>query len=49
MDINAIQTLIDEDMQKVNQTILAQLDSDVTLINQLGYYIVQGGGNVFVL
>ncbi|MFD0966045.1 octaprenyl diphosphate synthase [Seminibacterium arietis] len=44
MDINAIQTLIDEDMQKVNQTILAQLDSDVTLINQLGYYIVQGGG-----
>lgn len=44
MDINAIQTLISEDMQKVNQTILAQLDSKVSLINQLGYYLIQSGG-----
>ncbi len=44
MDIHAIQTLISEDMQKVNATILAQLNSDVALINQLGYYIIQGGG-----
>lgn len=44
MDIKTIQTLIDADMQKVNETILAQLNSEVTLINQLGYYIIQSGG-----
>ncbi len=44
MDIHAIQALISGDMQKVNTTILAQLNSDVALINQLGYYIIQGGG-----
>lgn len=44
MDIKTIQALIDADMQKVNETILAQLNSEVTLINQLGYYIIQSGG-----
>ncbi|MDC2825765.1 octaprenyl diphosphate synthase [Rodentibacter pneumotropicus] len=44
MDIHAIQQLADPDMQKVNQNILAQLNSDVALINQLGFYIVQAGG-----
>lgn len=44
MDINAIQMLINEDMQKVNAKILAQLNSDVPLINQLGYYLIQSGG-----
>ena len=44
MDINQIQSLIEADMQKVNQEILAQLNSDVSLINQLGFYIIQGGG-----
>lgn len=44
MNINAIQSLIKTDMDKVNATILAQLNSDVALINQLGYYIVQSGG-----
>ena len=44
MDIKTIQTLIDADMQKVNEAILAQLNSEVTLINQLGYYIIQSGG-----
>lgn len=44
MDINAIQSLIKTDMDKVNATILAQLNSDVALINQLGYYIIQSGG-----
>ncbi len=31
-------------MAKVNETIQAQLNSDVSLINQLGFYIVSGGG-----
>ena len=44
MSIDAIQKLVDPDMQKVNQNILAQLNSDVPLIGQLGFYIVQGGG-----
>lgn len=31
-------------MAGVNAAILEQLNSDVQLINQLGYYIVSGGG-----
>ncbi|MFA0141031.1 octaprenyl diphosphate synthase [Vibrio kanaloae] len=44
MDFKAIQTLTANDMAKVNETIQAQLNSDVSLINQLGFYIVSGGG-----
>lgn len=44
MNIDAIQRLVHSDMQKTNETILAQLKSDVALINQLGYYIIQSGG-----
>ncbi|EGU41709.1 octaprenyl-diphosphate synthase [Vibrio ichthyoenteri ATCC 700023] len=44
MDFKAIQTLTADDMAKVNETIQAQLNSDVSLINQLGFYIVSGGG-----
>ena len=44
MDFTTIQALTADDMAKVNETIHAQLDSDVTLINQLGFYIVSGGG-----
>lgn len=44
MDIKAIQSLISDDMQKVNEKILAQLNSDVALINQLGFYIIHSGG-----
>lgn len=44
MDFKAIQSLTANDMAKVNETILAQLNSDVSLINQLGFYIVSGGG-----
>ncbi|WP_434997606.1 octaprenyl diphosphate synthase [Vibrio scophthalmi] len=44
MDFKAIQTLTASDMAKVNETIQAQLNSDVSLINQLGFYIVSGGG-----
>ena len=42
MDMHAIQALTDADMQKVNQAILAQINSDVPMVNQLGFYIVQG-------
>lgn len=44
MDFTTIQALTADDMAKVNETIHAQLNSDVTLINQLGFYIVSGGG-----
>lgn len=44
MDFKAIQALTASDMVKVNEIIQAQLNSEVTLINQLGFYIVSGGG-----
>lgn len=44
MDFKAIQALTANDMAKVNEIIQDQLKSDVTLINQLGFYIVSGGG-----
>ncbi|HBV75207.1 MULTISPECIES: octaprenyl diphosphate synthase [Vibrio] len=44
MDFKAIQALTADDMVKVNETIHAQLNSEVSLINQLGFYIVSGGG-----
>lgn len=45
--LEQIQALANEDMQAVNAEILAQLNSEVLLINQLGHYIIAGGGNVF--
>lgn len=44
MDFSAIQTLTSDDMAKVDKTIHAQLNSDVALINQLGFYIIGSGG-----
>lgn len=44
MDFHHIQSLIADDMAKVDNKILAQLSSDVALINQLGFYIISGGG-----
>lgn len=44
MDLNAIRQLADADMQAINQLIYKQLESDVALINQLGFYIINGGG-----
>ncbi len=44
MNLEQINELTAQDMAAVNQTILDQLNSDVSLINQLGYYIVSGGG-----
>lgn len=44
MDINAIRELAAPDMKAVNALIQQQVDSDVALINQLGFYIVNSGG-----
>jgi octaprenyl-diphosphate synthase len=44
MDINQIHSLAEKDMQGVNNLIQQQVNSDVALINQLGFYIVNSGG-----
>lgn len=44
MNLEQIIDLTEQDMAAVNATILEQLNSDVSLINQLGYYIISGGG-----
>lgn len=44
VNIKAIQALAQSDMTAVNDLIYDQLQSDVALINQLGIYIVNGGG-----
>lgn len=44
MDIQSIYALIKEDMAAVDQLIQQRLQSDVALINQLGYYIINSGG-----
>ncbi|ART79944.1 octaprenyl diphosphate synthase [Oceanisphaera avium] len=44
VDMNKIKQLTEQDMQSVNDLIGARLQSDVALINQLGFYIVSAGG-----
>ena len=44
MNIEEIRTLIDEDMQAVDELIIQRLASEVVLINQIGHYIVNSGG-----
>ncbi|WP_113907133.1 octaprenyl diphosphate synthase [Aliidiomarina celeris] len=44
MDLPAIRSLTEHDMNAVNQLITQQLQSDVVLINQLGFYIINSGG-----
>lgn len=44
MDQSAIQSLSQHDMAAVNDLINSQLRSDVVLINQLGFYIINSGG-----
>lgn len=44
MDIDHILGLAEPDMLAVNQLIQKQVSSDVSLINQLGFYIVNSGG-----
>jgi octaprenyl-diphosphate synthase len=39
-----IRTLIDDDFRAVDALIHSELNSEVALINQLGHYIVNGGG-----
>lgn len=44
MNTEQIKALAESDMQAVNKLIQQQVDSDVALINQLGFYIVNSGG-----
>lgn len=44
MDLNVIRQLAKDDMLEVNELIFKQLESDVALINQLGFYIINAGG-----
>jgi octaprenyl-diphosphate synthase len=44
MQLSQINQLAEQDMLAVNQLIQAQVNSDVSLINQLGFYIVNSGG-----
>ncbi|QLB21048.1 octaprenyl diphosphate synthase [Vespertiliibacter pulmonis] len=44
LTLEQISALAKTDMDAVDQAILAQLNSDVSLINQLGFYIISGGG-----
>jgi octaprenyl-diphosphate synthase len=44
MDLSEIQSLVKEDMEAVNDLIQRRLRSEVNLINQLGFYIVNSGG-----
>ncbi|MBN3190363.1 octaprenyl diphosphate synthase [Pectobacterium brasiliense] len=44
MNLEQITALTAQDMAAVNNVILEQLNSDVVLINQLGHYIISGGG-----
>jgi octaprenyl-diphosphate synthase len=44
MDLTKIKALSEPDMLAVNQLIQEQVTSDVVLINQLGFYIVNSGG-----
>ncbi len=44
MNLEQITDITSKDMEAVDQQILKQLSSDVMLINQLGHYIISGGG-----
>ncbi|AUI66502.1 MULTISPECIES: octaprenyl diphosphate synthase [Glaesserella] len=44
LSLEQILTLTKADMQAVDQAILNELNSQVVLINQLGHYIISGGG-----
>lgn len=44
MDIQSIYSLIQDDLANVDSLIQQRLQSDVALINQLGFYIINSGG-----
>lgn len=44
MDIDAVRALVKDDIAATDALILEKLQSEVVLVNQLGYYIINGGG-----
>jgi octaprenyl-diphosphate synthase len=44
MTLSEIRALVQDDIDAVDQLILQRLSSDVVLINQIGYYIINSGG-----
>lgn len=44
LSLSEIQALIQEEMTAVDHEILSELNSDIPLVNQLGFYIIQSGG-----
>lgn len=44
MEFGAIRQLVEEEAKAADRLILRELSSDVVLINQIGYYIVNSGG-----
>ena len=44
MDYKAINQLMSDEMSEIDTLIIDRLQSDIALVNQLGYYIVNSGG-----
>jgi len=44
MQLEAIRALVTADLQRVDQTIVRRLASDIVLVNQVSQYIIGGGG-----
>jgi len=44
MDFNTISDLMSDEMSAIDTLIIERLNSDIALVNQLGYYIVNSGG-----
>ena len=44
MDFKAINQLVSDEMSDIDTLIIDRLKSDIALVNQLGYYIVNSGG-----
>ncbi|QGX38584.1 octaprenyl diphosphate synthase [Permianibacter aggregans] len=44
MDIDAVRALVKDDIAATDALILEKLQSEVVLVNQLGYYIINSGG-----
>ena len=44
MQLEEIRALVTEDLQRVDQTIVQRLASDIVLVNQVSQYIIGAGG-----
>jgi len=44
MDFKAISDLMSEEMSAIDDLIIERLNSEIALVNQLGYYIINSGG-----